>query len=224
MPEFDLDQYKKSWQEQNVSPKYNILEIEAMLNKSSRNYVKYILWICCAEFLVILGMNIYYIFAGDDSQNFINILEKIGVQNSMEVQANFAHLYFILKILSLLLTAFFVVKFYLNYKKIKVESNLKKLILQIINFKKTVNLFIIANIFLMVFYTIVLVVFSNWVLSEQNISVPKSTLIGFYIGFALLMGISVALIWIYYRIVYGIILKKLTENLSELKKIDAENP
>ena len=223
MPEFDLDQYKKSWQEQNVSPKYNSTEIESMLNKSSRNYVKYILWISCVEFLVILGMNAYNIFADDDSQTFITILEKVGVQNSTEVQANFAHLYFILKIISLLLTAFFVVKFYYNYKKITVESNLKKLIVQIINFKKTVNLFILANIFLMILYTVALVIFTNWVLFEQNISLTHSTLIGFYTGFILMMGLSVALIWVYYRIVYGIILKRLSENLGELKKIDSEN-
>ena len=223
MPEFDLDQYKKSWQEQNVSPKYNSTEIESMLNKSSRNYVKYILWISCVEFLVILGMNAYNIFADDDSQTFITILEKVGVQNSTEVQANFAHLYFILKIISLLLTAFFVVKFYYNYKKITVESNLKKLIVQIINFKKTVNLFILANIFLMILYTVALVIFTNWVLFEQNISLTHSTLIGFYTGFILMMGLSVVLIWVYYRIVYGIILKRLSENLGELKKIDSEN-
>ncbi|MGZ5265037.1 MAG: beta-carotene 15,15'-monooxygenase, partial [Kaistella sp.] len=60
MPEFDLDNFKKTWQEQEVQPKYNSTEIEAMLNKSSRNYVKYILWISIAEFLIILGMNFYY--------------------------------------------------------------------------------------------------------------------------------------------------------------------
>ena len=223
MPEFDLDQFKKSWQEQEVSPKYNSTEIEAMLNKSSRNYVKYILWISCAEFLVILGMNVYYLFAGEDSQTYINILQKLGVKNSIEVQSNFAHLYLALKVVSLILTACFVVKFYWNYKKITIESNLKKLITQIITFKKTVNLFILANIFLMILYTVVLVIFTNWILFEQHISLPKSTLIGFYIGFGLMMAISVVLIWFYYRVVYGIILKKLSENLLELKKIDSEN-
>lgn len=223
MPEFDLDQFKKSWQEQVVAPKYNSTEIEAMLNKSSRNYVKYILWISCAEFLVILGMNIYYLFAGEDSETYINILKKLGVQNSVEVQSNFEHLYLALKIVSLLLTACFVVKFYWTYKKISIESNLKKLIVQIITFKKTVNLFILANIFLMILYTLALIIFTNWILFEQHISLPKSTLIGFYVGFGLMMAISVALIWFYYRVVYGIILKKLSENLSELKKIDSEN-
>lgn len=223
MPEFDLDQLKKSWQEHKVTPKYNSTEIEAMLNKSSRNYVKYIFWISCAEFLVILGMNIYYLFAGEDSQTYINILRKVGVHNSVEVQSNFDHLYYVLKIISLILTAVFVVQFYWNYKKITVESNLKKLIVQIIKFKKTVNLFILANIFLMILYTVALVIFTNWILFEQNIALARSTLIGFYAGFGVMMALGVVLIWIYYRVVYGIILKKLGENLLELKKIDSES-
>ena len=223
MPEFDLDQLKKSWQEHKVAPKYNSTEIEAMRNKSSRNYVKYIFWISCAEFLVILGMNIYYLFAGEDSQTYINILRKVGVHNSVEVQSNFDHLYYVLKVISLILTAVFVVQFYWNYKKITVESNLKKLIVQIIKFKKTVNLFILANIFLMILYTVALVIFTNWILFEQNIALARSTLIGFYAGFGVMMALGVVLIWIYYRVVYGIILKKLGENLLELKKIDSEN-
>lgn len=224
MPDFDLDHLKKTWQEQEVQPKYNSTEIESMLNKSSRNYVKYILWISCLEFLVILGMNIYYLFSESDSQSFLNILEKIGVHNSVDLEENFSHLYFALKVISLLLTAFFVVKFYWNYKKITVESNLKKLIVQIIKFKKTVNLFIFANIFLIILYIVALVVFTNWVISEQHINLNQSTLIGFYVGFIVMMGICVVLIWIYYRVVYGILLKKLSENLKELKKIDHHTP
>jgi hypothetical protein len=34
------------------------------------------------------------------------------------------------------------------------------------------------------------------------------------------MILSVVLIWVYYRIVYGIILKKLGKNLEELQKIE----
>ena len=42
MPEFDLDSLKKTWQEQPVQPKYDDKEILQMLNRKSRNYIKYI--------------------------------------------------------------------------------------------------------------------------------------------------------------------------------------
>ena len=222
MPEFDLDNFKKSWQEQEVQPKYNSTEIEAMLNKSSRNYVKYILWISIAEFLIILCMNIYYTFLGDDSNSFIKILARLGVQNSRELQTSFGNLYLILKVISLIITAFFVVSFYHNYRKINIESNLKKLILQIIRFKKTVNLFILANILLLIVFTAVLTIFTFIVLSQQNIHLTHPTLNGFVVGIIVMTILSIVLIWIYYRVVYGIILKRLGKNLGELQKIDSQ--
>ena len=220
MPEFDLDNLKKTWQEQEVQPKYDGAQIEQMLNKSSRNYVKYILWISIAEFLVILAMNSYYVFLGDDSDSFMNILSKLGVQNTNQLEADYAHLYFVLKVISLLLTGVFVVLFWQNYKRINVESNLKKLILQIIKFKKTVNLFIFVNIFMIFLFMGILTYFTFSVLSDQNIQLTNPTMIGFTVGIIVTMVLCVALIWIYYRIAYGIILKRLGKNLAELRKIE----
>ena len=48
--DFNIDQFKKSWQEQPVSDVYNTSEIEGMLNKKSTNYVKYIFWISWQNF------------------------------------------------------------------------------------------------------------------------------------------------------------------------------
>ena len=222
MPEFDLDNFKKTWQEQDILPKYDSTEIEAMLNKSSKNYVKYILWISIAEFLVILCMNFYYAFLGNDRNSLMSILSRLGIKNTTSLEDNFTHLYFYLKVVSLLMTAFFVVKFFRNYQKINIESNLKKLILQIINFKKTVNFFILANILLIILFTVVLLAVTLTVLSQQNIHLNSPTLIRFLVGTIVMMGISVVLIWVYYRLVYGIILKRLGKNLEELQRIDEQ--
>ena len=220
MPEFDLDNFKKTWQEQEVQPKYNSSEIEGMLNKKSRNYVKYILWISIAELIVILLMNAYYVFYGDDTTSFMNILEKIGVKKTFEVEKNLSHLYFLLKIFSILMTAGFVYLFFDSYRKINVEENLKKFILQIIKFKKTVNAFIFMNIALLVLFTFVITGFTLYLLSEQHIHMDNSTLAGFITGFVLMVLICVGLIWLYYRIVYGIILSRLGRSLEQLKKIE----
>ena len=48
MPNFDLDNLKSTWQKQLVENKYNDNEILKMLNKKSRNYMKYIFWISAA--------------------------------------------------------------------------------------------------------------------------------------------------------------------------------
>lgn len=223
MPEFDLDSFKETWQKQPIEPKYDSREIESMLNKSSRNYVKYILWISLVEFILILAANLYYLFLGEDTTDLMSVLGKLGIDNSSNFESTLSNIYLILKIVSLVMTAVFVYCFYQNYRKINVESNLKKLILQIIKFKKTVQLFIVANIALVILFTLILGIFTFSVLAEQNIELTNPTLIGFIAGLLLTMGISVVLIWIYYRVVYGFILRRLGKNLEQLQNIEEGN-
>ena len=223
MPEFDIDQLKKNWQKQDIPPKYGNSEILEMLNKKSRNYVKYIFWISLAEFLIFFGITLYYVFIGDDSGSFINILQKLGIEKTPKLEADISHLYFILKVVSLLMTAVFVVIFYKNYRKIQVEDNLKKFIIHIIGFKKTVNIFILANIFLLVASVGILTKFMFSEMASQNITMDHSTFVGFLVGLGASLVLCIGLIWFYYSIVYGIIMNKLGKNLDQLREIETEN-
>jgi len=223
MPEFDLDDFKKTWQQEPVQPKYNTSEIELMLNKSSRNYVKYILWISIVEFILIFGVNLYYTYLGEETADLTNVLGKLGIDNSRDFESTLTQIYLLLKVVSLTMTAAFIYFFYQNYRKINVESNLKKLILQIIRFKKTVQLFILANIVLLIVFSLILGIYIFSVFSQQNIELTNSTMFGFFTGLLVTVGISVVLIWLYYRVVYGFILKRLGRNLDQLRKIEEEN-
>ncbi len=220
MPEFNLDQYKKTWQEQPIEQKYSNAEILKMLNKKSTNYIKYIVWISIFEFSFFLALTIYYLFNDEDVSNYLLMLEKLGIQNSPQILSNFEHLYFAMKVLSLIVTGVFVVKFVLNFKRIKVESNLKKFILQIVKFKNTVNIFIVTNILLLVVFTAILSYFVFHTLQAQNIDLPRDTSIGLLVGLLLTTLLSVLFIWLYYRIVYGIIMKRLGTHLKQLKEIE----
>ena len=112
MPEFDLDSFKKTWQEQPVQKKYDDNEILKMLNRKSRNYVKYIFWISVAEFLLFSVMGIFYFFQNEEDNGFLNILEKLGAQKTQQIESSFDIIYWILKVSSLIVTAYFVLKFY----------------------------------------------------------------------------------------------------------------
>lgn len=222
MPEFDLDSFKKTWQEQPVQEKYDNNEILQMLNRKSRNYVKYIFWISVFEFFFFSVMGIFYFFQGDETNGFLSYLEKLGARKTPEVENNFDNIYLVLKILSLLVTAYFVYKFYQNYRKIRIEENLKGLITRIIKFKKTVNAFILISILLLVAFTSIFTFFIFYSLNSQNIEPKNSDLIVFVVGIILTTGLSALLIWLYYRLVYGIIMKKLDKNLIQLKEIDSQ--
>ncbi|ALR31118.1 beta-carotene 15,15'-monooxygenase [Chryseobacterium sp. IHB B 17019] len=222
MPEFDLDSLKKTWQEQPVQQKYDNNEILQMLNRKSRNYVKYIFWISVAEFVFFSVLGVFYFLQGEESNSFIKVLERLGAQKTPEVENNFDNAYLAIKILSLLVTAYFVYKFYQNYRKIKIEENLKGLITRIIKFKKTVNAFILISIVLLVAFTSVFTAFIFYALNSQNIEPKSADLTIVIVGIVVSMVLSILLIWLYYKLVYGIIIRKLDRNLKQLKEIDSQ--
>lgn len=220
--DFNIDDFKKSWQEQPVSEVYESSDIEAMLNKSSRNYVKYILWISLAEFLFFAAISIYSVFYSEQNSSFLHLIKKLGADITVEIEKDFAHLYFFLKIISLVITAVFVVLFYINYKKINVENNLKKFILQIVKFKRTVNLFILTNIMVLIIFTFVLALFTMNIVKFQGINLPDSTFIGIVVAALVSLSIGLLLVLLYYRIVYGIIMRRLGRKLTQLQDIENE--
>ncbi|WP_292010194.1 beta-carotene 15,15'-monooxygenase [Chryseobacterium sp.] len=222
MPDFDLDSFKKTWQEQPVQNKYDNNEILQMLNKKSRNYVKYIFWISVIEFLFFTIIGSFYVLQGKESNSFLNVLEKLGAQKTPELESSFDHIFLALKIISLSVTAYFIYQFYQNYRKIKIEENLKAFITKIIRFKKTVNAFILINIALLIAFTGIFTVFIFYILNTQHIEVTNSSLIGFLIGIVVATGLNVLLVWLYYKLVYGIIMRKLDKNLKQLKNIDIQ--
>jgi hypothetical protein len=222
MPEFDLHSLKKAWQEQPVQQKYDDNEILKMLNRKSRNYVKYIFWISVAEFLFITAIGLFYIIQGKESSSYLKILERLGVNKTLELETTFDNVFLVLKILSLSITAYFVYKFYQNYKGIKIEENLKSFILKIINFKKTVNAFILINIVLLITVTSIFTIFVLYIVNIQNVEVSNSSLTGFIVGIIISTILAVLMVWLYYRIVYGIIIRKLDKNLNQLKEIDSQ--
>lgn len=222
MPEFDIDSLKKSWQELEVKNQYESSDILNMLNKKSRNYVKYILWISVIEFIFLLAVNAWYIINNDDQSSFLKIVDKIGLKQTDEITKHFGDLYLIMKFAGLLITAFFVYKFYANYNRIKIEENLKKLISQIITFKNTVNAFIITNISLLIGFSTIFILYIIYQIEIQNLEISNATLLGFIVGSIIGILISFLLIWIYYKVIYGIIMKKLERNLKQLKEIENE--
>lgn len=223
MPEFDLDSFKKTWQEQPVQNKYDNDEILQMLNKKSRNYVKYIFWISVIEFVLFTAFGLFYILQNKQSNTFLTSLQKLGVQQNEQLQDIFDNIYLAIKAFTLLITGYFVVKFYQNYHKIKVEEDLKEFISRIIKFKKTVNAFILINILIVVVFTSALTIFGIYAIQNQNTMLADSSIIAFIVSFIISTVLCVVLIWAYYRLVYGILIKRLDKNLTQLKEIDSQD-
>lgn len=220
--DFDIDSLKKSWQDQVISDDYNQQEIEVMLNKKSRNYVKYILWISVAEFVIFGIINFIALFSNSFHTDFTNILNKLQIRNQNEVEFSLDKIYNVMKIASLVITGVFVVVFYSNYKKINIEANLKKFIIHIIKFKRAVNLFIFSNILLLFLFIGSSTAFIIFTIKKQNIEIDNPTFWGLITGVIFSLLVCIILILLYYKIAYGIILKRLSKNLKQLETIDSQ--
>ena len=220
--DFDIDSLKKTWQDQEIADGYNQTEIESMLNRKSRNYVKYILWISVAEFVVFVLINFLAIFSADFQTDFTNILTKLHIQNQNEVEFSLDRIYYWVKIFSLIITGVFVVIFYISYRKISIESNLRKFITQILHFKKTVNFFIFSNVFLLILFLGSFTSLIAFTINKQNIQIDNPTLWASVMALVFSLLICIILILLYYKLAYGILLKRLSKNLTQLEQIDSE--
>lgn len=220
--DFDIDSLKKTWQEQKLADGYDQNEIESMLNKKSRNYVKYILWISVAEFIIFGLINFLALFSSNFQTDFTSILNRLQIRNQNEVEFSLDRIYYLMKIFSLIITGVFVVIFYINYTKINVEHNLKKFIKHIIYFKRTVNIFIFCNIFLLILFIGSFTSYIVFILKKQNIHIDNPTFWGLMCGVIFSLLICIVFILLYYKLAYGILLKRLSVNLEQLEKIDSE--
>lgn len=220
--DFDIDSFKKSWQNQTIADGYNQEDIEKMLNKKSRNYIKYILWISIAEFFVFGMINFITLFSSNFHTDFTSILNRLQIRNQSQVEFSLDRIYNWMKVASLVITGIFVIIFYINYKRINVEANLKKFITHIIAFKKTVNLFIISNIVLLLLVIGCFTTFIIYTMRLQKIHIDNPTFWGLISGVTVSLLICIILILLYYKIAYGIILKRLSKNLNQLEAIDSQ--
>ncbi|NPA08554.1 MAG: beta-carotene 15,15'-monooxygenase, partial [Chlorobi bacterium] len=81
---------------------------------------------------------------------------------------------------------------------------------------------ILINIALLITFTSIFTIFVFYILNTQNVEITNSTLIGFVAGIIISTVFTVIMVWLYYRVVYGIIIKKLDKNLTQLKEIDSQ--
>ena len=121
----------------------------------------------------------------------------------------------------------FVYRFYKNYTKISTITSTKQLMNDILKTRKTVRNYVWYNLSMIFICTIlgfVLAFIYNPDMSvikekmahdESNMILIKMILI-----LTLTLVVLIGIFWLFYRLLYGILLRKLKRNYTELKKID----
>ena len=207
----ELDLLKNSWKNtQNNYPKYNDAELYKMLHKKSTSIVKWILIISIIELILITGFDFFM----SGNPEYDDILIKY-------------HVFYIIKVLTFIhytIIIGFVYLFYKNFKKINVIDSLKNLMSNILLVKKITNYYIIYNIIVMILTSIIYSIAAfiyDPIIQEFNTNKNKIALyIGFGFGIFICFSIIISIFYCLYRLIYGGLLKKLSKNYNELKKLD----
>jgi hypothetical protein len=211
-----LDNYKKAWDNQpEEKSKLSALEIYKLAQSKSSSIVKWIFIIGILELAFWLTLNLLI------PDRFYKIYEDLN----LETQVNF------FMILHYMVIVVFLYFFYMNYKKISVVEDTKSLIKKILKIRNTVKYYVYYNLAIVFLSSFVLnsVLINDTdklmqVMNPDNLSVDINQLITITIVSQIIaVLIFMVLLWLFYKLIYGFLLKKLNRNYKELAKLDSTN-
>ncbi len=212
----ELDLLKKDWQTKETNlPRLTYEEIYKMIWKKSSSVVRWIFYISIIEFL--LPHLLYLIPSFRDEMDF-NFAKSLGINNWIIA----------LTVVQYTVAIYFIFQFYKRYREISVLDDAKKLMKQIFRTRQTVKhyvLFCLAMVLLIFGVFIVgMALDDNLVktLNLKNKNVDPGQLKWALIGVMAVAGVLfTAILAGIYFLLYGLLTRKLNQNYTELKRMDA---
>jgi len=210
----ELELLKKDWKKQEGSfHQISEKEIYGMLHKGSSSIVKWIMIISVLELLLWLSIS----FLTADEQYF-KTLELYHLDTLMPI----------VSVISYAVIIFFIFLFFKNYKAINTTDNVKQLMQNILKTRKTVKYYVWYNLGMTAISMIIVFIFQfmydpsiNKMINNASSNIDPNT---FYcimlLVYAVVIIVFIGLIWLFYRLLYGILMRRLQKNYDELKKID----
>ena len=211
-----LDKYKKTWglQPKNID-KISSEEIYKMARSKSISIVKWIFILGLIEFsigIVFMFLNIY------QNQTYDMLATDLLTRKYL--------LY--LSFLTVPFLLYFLNMFYNNYKNISVTDNTRVLMEMIKKTRRSVRNYILFNLAVIVLGSII-ITFISLKNSTRDI-ILQNQIIDFQLNFdddesiivimVIITVIILTVIWSFYQLIYGNLLKKINRNYRELKKLD----
>ena len=207
----ELDLLKKDWKRrENAFEQVSEPDIYKMIHKSSSSLVRWILIISIVElvFWTAIGM-----VAGTDEylDGMDNEAFRIGL--SVLTYVNYA------------VVIGFIYLFYRNYVQISTIADTRTLMKDILRTRRTVQYYVWYNLAMiglsMAVGFVIAIVCSPQVaglkdvITHDNWALIKTVALLFVV-----LCLSVGLVWVIYRLIYGTLMRRLLANYRELKKID----
>jgi len=201
-----LDNYKKAWKNQpEEASKRSTIEIYKLAHSRSASIVKWIFIIGILEFVIL---NSLYFFI--DMDEAYAEYEKLGLMNFI----------FYSQIVAYIILFYFLVIFYLNYKRISTTDSTNNLMKKIIKTRKTVRNYVLFNLGYMLLVMVVATIASI----QTNLEDLNNKKILFIVFASLIATLLIlGILCLFYQLLYGFLLKKLNTNYKELAKLDTNS-
>ncbi|AUC77234.1 hypothetical protein [Olleya sp. Bg11-27] len=207
----ELELLKKDWvKSDDRFEKKSASQIYPMLFKKSSNIVKTLFYISIAELVFILLCNFTPLLISDDYHKHFTETFGDGIMQKT------------LLLLSYLVIVIFIYLLYKSYKTISVVDSTKQLMTNILKTRKIIKYYVVYNLFMIVvsapYYTYLSLKTKN---TDFNVTAMSTMELSKFIGIVTVLTIIVmAIIFGFYSLIYGILLKRLNRNYKELKKIE----
>lgn len=214
----ELELLKKDWQRKGEDlPKLSFDEIYRMLWKRSSSIVKWIFYISIIElvfWIIMSGLPFFWKSVqikfsqtyGNGEQSFVIFSSVFGV----------------------LVVLIFIYHLFKAYRSISTVDSVKTLMESILRTRRIVRYYVVYNLIMAVVLTLY-TFYSLFTHDERTIQLldtvkENGSELRFWLisGLIVLTGIGfmVGAIWVFYRLVYGILLKRLNKNYKELKRLE----
>lgn len=208
----ELDLLKKSWNKDDQKfEQVSESQIYKMIHKISSSNVKWILIISVLEFLAWTSISLCF--------NTDDYFKKLHAES-------FIPFFKILNAINYAVIFWFIYKFYKSYIKISTTTSTKQLMKDILSTRKTVQHYVAYNLSMIAISMVLGFVLAylynpkfdaiKFQIAHDNYTMLFK-MIGIFGGF---LFVFVFGFWLFYKLLYGILLRKLRRNYNELKKIE----
>lgn len=212
----ELELLKKQWQRQEESlPRLSYDDIYKMILKKSSSIVKWL-------FLISIGEMLFWIA-------LVLLIPKSNYDAIEEIELG--NVVFYSNLIYYIIFLGFIYLFYRNHKRISATSNAKELMENILRTRSTVKYLIVFNITWMGiawFATNVFFYFNSDIILGLMQQDPKAVafssnelLFYFFLVQAVVGILLIGGLLVFYRVIYGIFLRRLHKNYKELEKMEA---
>lgn len=208
----ELDILKRDWQK---NPKdfqqRSVTDIYRMLQKKSSSIVKTLFYISIAELLFWICINTIPLFSSESYKEQLDMVYKNDV------------VFYLLTIISYGIILLFVYLLFKTYKTINATDSVKNLMQNILKTRKIIKYYVIYNLvvgFIAVIMGSYYGIVNDPKIAEDFNNFSQTQIIITFGLIAIFTLLFVGLLWLFYRIIYGILLRRLNKNYKELSKLE----